>query len=242
MMTIIGNGQYHRDTEEVSPSFRASVITIDGPSGVGKSTAAKLLASRLGFSYLDTGALYRAIAWKVWSEGVDPDNQQSVAGLLSALSLELEPTRDATKIWANGKEITLELREPTVARYASIVSRYPDVRVWLLPVQQEIGRVRRVVAEGRDLGTTVFPYADVKFYMDASVDVRAGRRFRERQGSSQDGDLDETTRAIVERDVRDQSRTHAPLAIPTDACIIDTSALDVDAVVDHMMGVLVAKQ
>jgi len=155
------------------------IVAIDGPAGVGKSTVAKLLASRLGFLYLDTGALYRAVAWAVLEQKLEPADAEAVARLLSKLSLRMQVTNNEVTVFINGKDVTKDLRTPAVSAAASVVSAIPAVRAWLLPVQREIGQKGSVVAEGRDIGTKVFPSAPVKFFLEADVTVRAQRRHLE---------------------------------------------------------------
>src|SRR5215831_17067610 len=155
------------------------IVAIDGPAGVGKSTVAKLLAARLGYLYLDTGALYRAVAWNVLHHRVDPEESQAVESLLPAMSVQMEFKNGSVKVLVNGEDITGELRTPEVSAAASVVSAIPAVRTWLLPIQRQIGQGGAVVAEGRDMGTNVFPAADVKFFLEADPTVRAQRRHRE---------------------------------------------------------------
>jgi CMP/dCMP kinase len=154
------------------------IIAIDGPAGVGKSTVAKLLAARLGYLYLDTGALYRAVAWKVLHERVEPADHVRVVGLLETTSVHMQFHNGSMQVLVDGREVTNELRTPEVTSAASVVSAIPRVREWLLPVQRQIGQRGSVVAEGRDIGTKVFPTAPLKFFLDADATVRAERRHR----------------------------------------------------------------
>jgi cytidylate kinase len=217
------------------------IVVIDGPAGVGKSTAAKSLASRLGYLYLDTGALYRATAWAVIESGLDPADAVAVAALLPSLSLQMPLHQGTAMVLVNGRDVTGELRTPAVSSAASVVSAIPAVRAWLLPIQRQIGAGGAVVAEGRDMGTKVFPGADVKFFLEADPNVRAQRRHRELVTAGHSGVLEDTSAEMVTRDARDRSRAVAPLVPAEDARHIDTSNLSASEVVDQMMAVIAAK-
>ena len=217
------------------------IVAIDGPAGVGKSTVAKLLASRLGFLYLDTGALYRAVAWSVLKHGIDQADVEAVAALLPKLSLHMEVTKGDVTVSMNGKDVTKELRTPAVSAAASVVSAIPAVRAWLLPVQRQIGNKGSVVAEGRDIGTKVFPSAPVKFFLEADATVRAERRHRELVAAGHGGAIEQTSAELAGRDDRDRARAMAPLVAAEDAHHIDTSSLSADEVVNRMFVVVTAK-
>ena len=223
------------------PSARRLIVTIDGPAGAGKSTVARQLAAKLGYLYLDTGALYRAVAWKVRSEGVRPENGQAVAALLPAMDVRMDQRGDGVHVTVNGRDVTGELRTPEISAMASVVSAIPAVREWLLPVQRRVGEAGGVVAEGRDLGTRVFPSADAKFFLDADVDTRAARRQQDAAVGDRSGPLERTKREIETRDQRDRSRAIAPLVPAADAEVIDSSSLTVEQVIDRMMGKIAAK-
>jgi cytidylate kinase len=217
------------------------IIVIDGPAGVGKSTVAQLLASRLGYMYLDTGAFYRAMAWAVIESGRDPADAEAVAALLPTLSLQMQFHHGAATMLVNGKNVTGDLRTPAVSAAASVVSAIPTVRAWLMPIQRQIGQGGAVVAEGRDMGTNVFPSADVKFFLEADPTVRAQRRHRELVAAGHSRALEETSADLAGRDTRDRFRSIAPLVPAEDARFIDTSTLSVAEVVDRMMAVIAAK-
>lgn len=220
---------------------RGLIIAIDGPAGVGKSTVARRLARQLGYLYLDTGALYRAIAWKVQDMGVSPDDHRAIAALLPQTNLQMACGPEQSHVLLDGRDITGELRTPSVTALASVVSALPAVREWLLPVQRKIGAEGCVVAEGRDIGTNVFPQADVKFFLEADAEVRATRRHLELVAAGHSVQFDQTKRDLTGRDDRDRSRAVAPLIPAPDAACIDTSSMPVDAVVAHMMAVVAAR-
>jgi cytidylate kinase len=217
------------------------IIAIDGPAGAGKSTVAKLLAARLGYVYLDTGALYRAVAWKVRMSGIVPTDSAAVAAILPKTHIRMEFAHGQMRVHVDDRDVTSELRTPEISAAASIVSAIPAVREWLLPIQREVGAAGSVVAEGRDIGTKVFPGADVKFFLEADVDVRAARRHRELVGAGHWTQLEQTRQDLSGRDARDRTREVAPLVPAPDAFRIDTSKLDPDQVVDEMMSVIAAK-
>lgn len=221
------------------------VVAIDGPSGVGKSTVAKLIASRLGYTYLDSGALYRAVAWKALATGTDPAEPDAMRRLCRETSLNVSSGAGGGMIVeVDGRTLTAELRTPEVSRAASQAAAILDVRAWLLPVQQNFGRlpgVRGVVAEGRDMGTRVFPAAPVKFFLEAASEERARRRHEELAASGRTADPAETRREMEARDGRDRTREAAPLTAAPDAVLIDTSRLPVEEVVERMVSVIERK-
>lgn len=216
------------------------IIAIDGPAGVGKSTVAKLLAARLGYLYLDTGALYRAVAWKVLHSNVKPTDHERVAQLLATTSIQMQFQNGAMKVLVDDRDITSELRTPEVTASASVVSAIPAVREWLLPVQRQIGQRGSVVAEGRDIGTKVFPSAPLKFFLDADATVRAERRHRELVAAGHTAPIEKTYQDLSGRDTRDRNRPIAPLIPAADARHIDTSSLKIEEVVEQMMAAVSA--
>ena len=181
------------------------------------------------------------MAWKVQTAGIPPSDHAAVERLLSRTQVRVERKDDRVSVAVDGRELEQELRTPEISRMASMISAIPAVRDWLRPVQREAGERGSVVAEGRDIGTRIFPQADVKFFLDAELAVRAARRHRELVAGGQGISLDQTREEVRVRDERDRSRDVAPLAPAADAHVIDTSALDVEQVLDRMMAVIATK-
>ncbi len=221
---------------------RRLIIAIDGPAGAGKSTAARKLARRLNYLYIDTGAMYRAVAWKVLAAEIPLDDAERIGQLAAQSRIELTGSVDAMRVLIDGRDITVELRAPQVSQAASIVSAIPAVRRALVARQQEMGRAGGVVMEGRDIGTHVFPQADIKFFLDASAEARSQRRFAEDVARGVAGASLAATRAeLQERDLRDRTRADSPLIKAADAIYLDSSALTVEQVVERMVEVVKAK-
>ena len=212
------------------------IIAIDGPSGAGKSTLAKRLAKELGFIYVDTGAMYRALALKVLREGVDLADDASMARLIGSTTIDLRQVEGALQVLLDGADVAAEIRTPQVSQMASKASALGVVRVRLLELQRDMARCGNIVAEGRDIGTVVFPQAEVKIFLQASAGERARRRFAELQGAGQSVDLTETLREIEERDKRDSERDLAPLLQADDALMIDSSGFDADQVTARVLA------
>lgn len=214
------------------------VIAIDGPAGSGKSTAARSLAKRLGGRLLETGALYRCVALKARQMGIPVDDPVRVARVAEKLSVRFEaaPSGEGTITFMDGQDVTLQLREPQVSRDASVVAALGKVRKSLLSLQRKLARGGVVVAEGRDLGTVVFPDAAVKFFVTADPEVRAQRRHLEHVESGDRASLDQVRKDIKVRDARDRTRKVAPMMPAEDAVVLDTSRLDPEAVVTAMVA------
>lgn len=210
---------------------RSLLITIDGPAGAGKTTVSKMLAARLGYRYLDTGALYRAVAHQARAAGIPVDDDRALGALCRTLRLDL----DGDRLLANGVDIGGLIRTPEIAMLASAVSARPAVRQALLTLQREMGSGGGLVAEGRDMGTVVFPRADLKFFLDASVRQRARRRF-DQYGDARRQTLEQIEAEIRRRDQNDSSRDVAPLMPAADAVIIDSTALTAQAVVAQLLA------
>lgn len=211
-------------------------IAIDGPAGAGKSSAAKGLSRQLAYLYLDTGALYRAMAWKILDEKIDPNDITKVNLRCQSLEIHLDLDELKNAVWVNGQVVTAFIRSPDVTAAASLISSYPVVRRKLLSVQQAFGREGGVVAEGRDIGTVVFPQADLKFYLDADVSVRGARRQKDLLRQGLKADQSKTTDDIKTRDRNDRSRPLSPLKKAEDAIFIDSTLLKPQEVIDLMLN------
>ena len=213
----------------------ALIIAIDGPSAAGKSTLAKRLAKDLGFTYLDTGGMYRALALKVLREGIDIGNDGALTELIGRTAIDLVVTGGKLKVLLDGEDVSHEIRTPEVSQMASKASTLEVVRRWMLVLQRAFGRRGNVVAEGRDIGTVVFPDAEVKIYLDASAKERARRRVEELRQAGRQVSLDETLREMWERDKRDSERDLAPLRKADDAIAIDSTSVDAEALAQRVM-------
>jgi cytidylate kinase len=214
------------------------VIAIDGPSGAGKSTVARILADRLGYIYIDTGAMYRSIGWKAKKERLDLDDENAMADLCMRTEVTIKKDNSDPRFSVDGYDVTGEIRTPEMGMLASSVSRSPAVRARLLTLQRELGESGGVVMDGRDIGTVVFPDADRKFFLEASAEERGKRRYRELKEKGMDVDIAQITQEIRDRDHQDRSRSIAPLRKADDALLIDSSLLSIDQVVERMLAEL----
>jgi len=218
-----------------------AIVTIDGPSGAGKSTISRLLAARLHYTYLDTGAMYRLAGLKVQRSGLDLEAegaQQKLAQLLAESDMALAAAEDGgeTRAFLDGEDVSEAIRTPAIAMVASRVSAEPLVRKKLTEMQQKIGSKGAIVAEGRDMGTVVFPGAAHKFFLDATASERARRRVQQLEEKGQKVQFDEILAQIIKRDQDDRSRSLAPLKAAADAVIVDSSAMTIEEVVGFMLA------
>jgi cytidylate kinase len=218
-----------------------NIVTIDGPSGVGKSTVSRRVAAELGYTYLDTGAMYRAVAYGCRQAGVDTSDTSAVKALLDNLDITLlapESGGDDIRVLLNGTDISSAIRTPEMGMLASTVSALPPVRARLTAMQQAMGTAGQLVAEGRDTGTVVFPRAAWKFFLDAKPEERARRRIEQLRAKGEQVDEQELLAQIIKRDRDDRERAIAPLAKAADAVVVDTSHLNIDQVVVRMLTVI----
>ena len=211
------------------------LITIDGPAGAGKTTVSRLVAAELKYRYVDTGALYRCIALAARDAGIQAQDDESLEVLCRDLSLEVQVEGHATRLVLNGKDISHQIRTPEITMMASAVSARAVVRKYLLKIQQELGALKSAVFEGRDMGTVVFPQADIKFYLDAAVETRALRRFKELEESSTQT-LEQVESDMRRRDANDSQRDLAPLKPAADAIVIDATHFSVEEVVGTLLS------
>ena len=211
------------------------IIAIDGPSGAGKGTVARAVAARLGYRHIDTGAMYRALAWKALHDGVDLADEAAAAALGERATFDVEGGR----ISIDGHDVRIAIRTPEIDKASTTVARHPAVRRVLVARQRSYGEGGGVVMEGRDIGTVVFPGADVKVYLDASPEERARRRAADpAHSSSKTTQISEVATALAERDKSDSTRAASPLAVAGDAVVVDTTGVPIDRVVEQVLGLV----
>lgn len=216
---------------------KAIVVAIDGPAGAGKSTIAKCLARRLGFSYLDTGAMYRSLTLKALQTGVNLEDEPALEAMSRQTSIDLQGDPvNGVRVILDGRDVSQEIRTPEVTNQTCYIARAPRVRAVMVGLQQDIGSRHNVVIEGRDIGTVVFPDAAYKFYLDATVEERAQRRYKEFLEKGKEISLEQVIADVRRRDESDFSRTVGPLKKADDAIVIDSTALTIEQVVETMAG------
>lgn len=220
------------------PSLKGKVVALDGPAGSGKSTTAKILAARLNYRYLDTGAMYRALTWFAAQHGVAPSDGKKLAVLAASVSIEFKTEEEVNRVFINGQEVTTEIRTPMVTQLVSEVSAHPGVRKAMVEKQREMGAEGDVVAEGRDTTTVVFPKADIKVYLDCDVKTRAQRRLIELARMGVATNLEEQIHEIERRDKLDSEREHSPLRRAKDAYVVDTTNVTIEEQVERVFALL----
>ena len=225
-----------------APSPRLPIIAIDGPSGVGKSTLSKLLASELGYINLDTGAMYRTVALAAERHGIDLDDAAALGRLANAVVIDFARKAGSEQVLLDGADVSAAIRTPEISLLTSKVSACPAVREAMVRRQRELGAQGGFVLEGRDIGTVVFPDAEVKFFLVASAEERGRRRFLELQAKGVGVDLAKTVAEVEARDAADSGRTHSPLRRADDAVTIDTTARGIDQILAEMPTIVRSRQ
>ena len=213
------------------------IIAIDGPAGAGKSTVARILAKRLGFLYIDTGSMYRALTYKVLENNLPINDESGIIQLANKIKIDLRNNLDGSlTVMLDGEDVSLAIRHPRITQFVSDVAKIKEVRQVLVKMQRELGQKGDCVLDGRDIGTVVFPDASKKFFIDASADVRVKRRFKELEGLGQPVVEQEVARDLANRDKIDSTRQVSPLCQAADAIYIDTTDMSIEQVVDKMLG------
>ncbi len=218
--------------------LKGKIIAIDGPAGSGKSTTAKALAARLGYQYLDTGAMYRALTWFALQREIAPSDGAKLTALASSLAIEFKTESKINHVYINGQEVTDEIRTPEVTQHVSEVAAHKGVRKAMVEKQAELGKDGSIVAEGRDTTTVVFPHADLKVYLDASVAERAQRRLLDLARMGVSTTLEEQEADITRRDSFDSGREHSPLTRAKDAVVVDTTQLTIEDQIERIIELL----
>lgn len=210
-------------------------IAIDGPGGAGKSTVARLVAKQLGYIYVDTGAMYRAVTWKALQSDISPANKEELVRLASSLRIELHPGEQSQQVLLNGEDVTDYIRSVPVTQNVSAVAAVPEIRRLLVSKQQEMAKAKGVVMDGRDIGTHVLPDAELKIFLTASAKERAKRRYLEMKEKNEDVTLEQVEKEIIERDRKDEQREASPLVQAKDAILLDSSGMPIRQVADRIL-------
>jgi len=225
------------EMENQSPPLNRIKIAIDGPAGAGKSTLARLLGEKLGIPYIDTGAIYRALALKAYRMGISEDDEENLAKLARELKIEFKRDDRGMRVYLDGEDVSEAIRTPEITRLSSPVSKHPKVREALLELQRKLAENGGVM-EGRDIGTVILPDADVKIFLTASAKVRAMRRYLELKEKGYEVNLEDLEREIEERDRRDSTRSVAPLRMAEDAILLNTDNLTIEEMVEEALRII----
>lgn len=210
-------------------------VAVDGPAGAGKSSISKIVAKKLGYLYIDTGAMYRSVTWAVLHNHIDVNNQKAVEALLPELDLTMEASDDSCKVFIAGQDVTDFIRTPQVNNAVSIVASYKGVRQYLVERQRLMAEAGGVILDGRDIGSVVLPDAELKIYLTASVEARAMRRYLEVKGTSNEQTLEDIKDSVMQRDDMDKNRKESPLIQVEDAVLVDSSEMTFDETVEHIL-------
>lgn len=216
-------------------------VAVDGPAGSGKSTVAKEIAKALGILYIDTGAMYRTVGMACLKKGIDPTDEEAVVASLDSLDMKIFPEAGGQRILLDGEDITSRIRTEEIGKAASSVAAYQKVREKLVEIQQGLAKEQSVIMDGRDIGTKVLPDAEVKIYLDASVEERAKRRVGELEAQGKTADLETIREEIAQRDYQDMHRENSPLCRAEDAVNVDTTGLDIPAVTAKLLALITEK-
>lgn len=218
--------------------MKSTVIAIDGPAGAGKTTLAKLLAERLGLLYIDTGAMYRSLTWKILQLNIDFNNRDMVVDLSRTIKIELKPYGKDLKIFVNGDEVTEEIRTPKVTENTFFVAQMKEIREEMVKKQRGFVKNNSFIMEGRDIGTVVFPEAGKKIYLDAKLSERVNRRFKEFRLKGYETTSSKIEEELAERDKKDKTRSYGPLKMADDAVYLDTTNLDIPGMVEQALRII----
>ena len=210
-------------------------VAVDGPAGAGKSSISKIVAKKLGYLYIDTGAMYRSVTWAVLHNHIDVNNQKAVEALLPELDLTMEASDDSCKVFIAGQDVTDFIRTPQVNNAVSIVASYKGVRQYLVERQRLMAQAGGVILDGRDIGSVVLPNAELKIYLTASVEARAMRRYLEVKGTVNEQPLEDIKDSVMQRDDMDKNRKESPLIQVEDAVLVDSSEMTFDETVEHIL-------
>lgn len=210
-------------------------VAVDGPAGAGKSSISKIVAKKLGYLYIDTGAMYRSVTWAVLHNHIDVNNQKAVEALLPELDLTMEASDDSCKVFISGQDVTDFIRTPQVNNAVSIVASYKGVRQYLVERQRLMAEAGGVILDGRDIGSVVLPNAELKIYLTASVEARAMRRYLEVKGTVNEQTLEDIKDSVMQRDDMDKNRKESPLIQVEDAVLVDSSEMTFDETVEHIL-------
>lgn len=213
-------------------------VAVDGPAGAGKSSISKIVAKKLGYLYIDTGAMYRSVTWAVLHNHIDVNNQKAVEALLPELDLTMEASDDSCKVFIAGQDVTDFIRTPQVNNAVSIVASYKGVRQYLVERQRLMAEAGGVILDGRDIGSVVLPNAELKIYLTASVEARAMRRYLEVKGTVNEQTLEDIKDSVMQRDDMDKNRKESPLIQVEDAVLVDSSEMTFDETVEHILHLI----